>query len=251
MSDTIIYIPFLFIGTLLVTELGFYLSRAGHRKQKPTSSVLNGSLFALLGLLIAFSFNGASSRFDARRAMVVDESIAVMQAWENLQWFAPEVQPPLREKFKEYVTSRIVIYELVPDTEKAFAALAASRVIKKELGMLVDEAMLNADDRYIRGLVAPAFAALSRTEHLRYASLKMHPPPIIFYMLIGITMIVAFLSAIETEEGRARPFLSTIIFATVISAVVYCILDIEYPRDGLIIADGQDYLMQEALDSFP
>ena len=66
----------LFLGMLLFLEIG---RRAGLRRVKEDSGTagggvgaVDGAVFALLGLLLAFTFSGASSRFDTRRQLIVD-----------------------------------------------------------------------------------------------------------------------------------------------------------------------------------
>jgi hypothetical protein len=61
----------LFVGMLVLLEVG---RRLGLRRIVPDSDVarsgfgvVEGAIFALMGLLIAFTFSGAASRFDMRR----------------------------------------------------------------------------------------------------------------------------------------------------------------------------------------
>ena len=42
---------------------------------------MDGVVFALLGLLIAFAFSGAASRFDARRQPIVQEANMICKSW--------------------------------------------------------------------------------------------------------------------------------------------------------------------------
>jgi len=68
----------LFAGMLLLLDVG---RRIGvHRRvadpdgaQAGTGAV-DGAVFALLGLLVAFTFSGAATRFDARRSLIVQET---------------------------------------------------------------------------------------------------------------------------------------------------------------------------------
>ena len=75
----------LMAGMMLTFTLG---RRAGirHRQKDPegarsVSGAVEGAIFALLGLLIAFTFSGAADRFEGRRALVTDEINAIDTAW--------------------------------------------------------------------------------------------------------------------------------------------------------------------------
>ena len=59
-------------------------------------------MFALFGLLIAFTFSGALSRLDIRRGQVVDEANAIGTAYLRIDLLPAAAQPRLRESFREY-----------------------------------------------------------------------------------------------------------------------------------------------------
>ncbi len=78
----------LMAGMMITFTLG---RRAGikHYKVDPegartVSGAVEASIFGLLGLLIAFTFYGASDRFEARRTLITDEVNAIDNAWRNL-----------------------------------------------------------------------------------------------------------------------------------------------------------------------
>src|SRR4051794_3598290 len=51
---------------------------------------VEGAVFGLLGLLIAFTFSGAATRFDARRQLIVDEANCIGTAYRRLSLLPPE-----------------------------------------------------------------------------------------------------------------------------------------------------------------
>ena len=78
----------LLFGMLLCLEVG---RRIGLRRRAKAaggavagSGAMEGAVFALLGLLVAFSFSGAATRFDARRQLIVEETNAVGTAYLRL-----------------------------------------------------------------------------------------------------------------------------------------------------------------------
>src|SRR5262245_17045080 len=93
----------IFIGISAVVFLGMIgfllLGRqvAARRAARPDEGSAEGtgtveaSLFALLGLLVAFSFSGAEDRLDARRAMIVDEANAIGTAYLRMD-LLPEAE---------------------------------------------------------------------------------------------------------------------------------------------------------------
>ena len=56
------------------------LAEEGETASKGLGAI-EGAIFGLLGLILAFSFSGALSRFDSRRHLVVEEANDMSTAW--------------------------------------------------------------------------------------------------------------------------------------------------------------------------
>src|SRR5512147_455234 len=104
----------LFVGMILLLEFGRRLGRRREGKDEEGAraglGAVEGAVFALLGLLIAFTFSGAASRFDARRELIVEEANAIGTAYLRLDILPAGAQPALREKFRQYVETRLEVY---------------------------------------------------------------------------------------------------------------------------------------------
>ncbi|MBN2679958.1 MAG: hypothetical protein JXR24_06985 [Acidithiobacillaceae bacterium] len=70
-----LYSAILFIGLILCVFIGFKLGKRS--RAEGGSGALNGAVFGLLGLLLAFSFSGAAERFEHRRALITEEANAI------------------------------------------------------------------------------------------------------------------------------------------------------------------------------
>ena len=104
----------LFLGMLILLEVG---RRIGARRlaEDPEGAeagvgTVEGAVFALLGLLIAFTFSGAASRVDTRRQLIVEETNNIGTAYLRLDLLPVEALPGLREKFRLYVDTRLEVY---------------------------------------------------------------------------------------------------------------------------------------------
>ena len=87
----------LFVGMLVLLDVG---RRIGRRRLQLDAEgaragvgVIEGSVFGLLGLLLAFTFSGAASRFDERRQLIVQEVHAIGTAWLRIDMLPPEARP--------------------------------------------------------------------------------------------------------------------------------------------------------------
>ena len=124
-------------GMLLLMEAGRRIG-AWRMAKDPDGAragvgAVEGAVFALLGLLIAFTFSGAAVRFDARRQLIVEETNAIGTAYLRLDLLPAAAQPALREKFRQYVDSRLEVYRRLPDIESAMEELARSNSLQGEI----------------------------------------------------------------------------------------------------------------------
>src|SRR5574338_642401 len=75
----------IFAPTLILIQIGRRLG-ARRRALDPEGAAsglgsIEGAVFGLMGLLLAFTFSGAASRFEARRQLIVQETNAIGTAY--------------------------------------------------------------------------------------------------------------------------------------------------------------------------
>jgi hypothetical protein len=101
-----------FFGSLMLLNYGRFL---GLRYLQRKGSIAGfapakGAVFALVGLLLAFTISGALQRWDDRRQLVVQEANAVATAYDRLALFEAALVHDLQHKLKDYVLARIEFY---------------------------------------------------------------------------------------------------------------------------------------------
>jgi hypothetical protein len=86
-SATLVLFLGLLAGILISLEVGYRIGRHGskHNPERGFEVVgaMEAAIFSLLGLLLAFSFSGATSRFDTRRQLIVQEANAIATAYQR------------------------------------------------------------------------------------------------------------------------------------------------------------------------
>lgn len=98
-------------GILMLLEVGRrigarHLAQEGETAAKGFAAI-ESAVFALLGLILAFSFSGALTRFDARRHLVVEEANDISTAFLRVDLLPADAQGPMRDLFRRYLDSRI------------------------------------------------------------------------------------------------------------------------------------------------
>ncbi len=241
----------LFVGILAALALGRWVGRRTIAQAPsalpPNIGSLESAVFALLGLLIAFTFSGALTRFDLRRAQAVDEVNAIGTAYLRIDLLPTAAQPGLRETFRNYVDARIATYRKLPDIEAAKFELARSQQLQTDIWQQAVEAMRQPGGHPGAALlVLPALNQMFDITSVRIAATQLHPPNVIYQMLVGLALAAALLAGYQSASERRYDWVHQIGFAAIVSLTVYVILDIEHPRLGLVRIDAIDQLMVNA-----
>jgi hypothetical protein len=239
---------FVFFGILAMLAMGRWFGHrviAKHGGIGPsTIGSLETSVFALLGLLIAFTFSGALQRFDLRRAQVVDEANAIGTAWLRIDLLPAEGQLPVRSAMRMYVDSRIGTYQKIDDIAAAREEAARSQVLQSQVWSASTAALARPDTRTGTDiLLVPALNAMFDLSTVRLNAMQMHPPTIIYVMLIGLALVSALIAGFQSAGERKPDWLHRIAFGGIIALTVYVILEIEYPRAGFVRIDTIDEVL--------
>ena len=209
-----------------------------------TIGSLEAAVFALLGLLIAFTFSGALTRFDTRRAQVVQEANAIGTAWLRIDLLPAKAQPKLRASFKAYVDSRIGTYRKLPDIKAARSELAYSEELQQQIWTQAVAALHHPQARpQAELLLIPALNDMFDITTTRITAMEMHPPLIIYGMLVALALVAALLAGYQSAGEKGYAWIHRLAFAAIVSLTVYVILEIEYPRLGLVRIDAIDHLL--------
>ncbi len=214
------------------------------------SSAVDGAVYALLGLLVAFTFSGAASRFDERRDLIVEEANDIGTAWLRLDLLPPEAQPDLRRLMRDYTQARLQIYKMLPDLEAAREQLQKSQGLQ---GQIWDAAVTASREpgqsTAAAMLLLPALNAMFDITTTRTMAMMKHPPTAIFVMLYVISVLASLLAGHNMGLSGKVSSLHVIVFPLVLSAAVNLILDLEHPRLGAIAVDDFDQVIEQSLAS--
>jgi hypothetical protein len=243
----------LFLGMLVLLETGrrIALRRLAQDPEgaRQGLAVVEGAVFSLLGLLLAFTFSGAATRFEGRRHLIVEEANNIGTAYLRIDLLPAPAQPALRELFRKYLDSRLEMYRKLPDVGAAKAELARSLQLQSEIWSNAVAACRDSGSQAAHMLLLPALNPMFDITTTRTEALKMHPPAIIFIMIGVLSLAAALLAGYGMAGGKSRSWVHILGFATVMALTVYVIMDIEYPRRGLIRVEGADRVLQELRES--
>ena len=209
-------------------------------------SAVDGAVFALLGLLIAFTFSGAASRFEARRDLITREANAIGTAYLRIDLLPGDAQPELRDLFRRYVELRAVVYSTAADRAATEAKLAETAALQETIWAKAVAAGRRPDASAPATMLAlPALNDMIDITTTRETATRDHPPAVIYLLLAGLSLVGSLLVGYGMSENKRQSWLHTVAFAIVLSLTVYVIVDLEFPRVGLIRIDGADRVLVE------
>jgi hypothetical protein len=241
----------LFIAVLVFLEIGRRIGCAALSKESKESAsgagAIDAAVYGLLGLLIAFTFSGAATRFEARRHLIVEEANAIGTAYLRLDLLPEGPRKVLKEKFRTYVDSRLEVYRKLPDIAAARAELARSAALQSDIWADAVAAGRAVFPQPASLLLLPALNEMIDITTTRTVAAMNHPPSIIFIMLISLALLCSLLAGYNMACNRNS--FHMLVFAAILSFTIYVIFDLEYPRLGLIQISDADQVLVEVRQS--
>lgn len=229
----------------LATLLGLMLLawRWGQRQNKSEEGAGGGlvesAIFALFGLLMAFSFSASQARFEERRQIAIQEVNAVSTAALRLDLLPNPVQPEARTLFQTYVQGRLAYLGGLgsgADPAPLWTQNQADQTkIWKQAVVQSDPARPNG----VHNLLLPALNEMFDIANTRHQATLNHIPPGIALLLSLLSVLTAWMAgrALGTRPGWLA---HATLYAVVVVATLGIILDLDYPRLGLIRVDYAD-----------
>jgi hypothetical protein len=205
-------------------------------RSKSDLKTINGMLIGLLGLLLAFTFSMANSRFDDRRRLVSEEANIIGTTILRTDMYPDSVRKLLRSALKDYVERRIAFYEAGTDFDKAYSEYRNGQNIGATVWHVASEYAKKNGDMTRTSQLIPSINEMLDIVETRRAAGEGTIPDSIMYFLFLLAISLAFLLGYD-QEGKVDWIVVTT-FAFTLSATIFSIVDLDRPRSGLINMDG-------------
>ena len=238
-----------FVGLVVCLEIGY---RVGARRVQKTRhahegfGAVEGAVFGIFGLLLSLSFFGSASRLDARRQLIIQEANAIGAAYTRVDLLPQEEQPELRRLFRDYLDLRLRISQ-TPEEEIVEHQLLNSARFQREIWSRATMAS-NKDASGGARLLLPAINEMVSVANSKTITVQTHLPGLVLAFLIGATLLSGLVAGFGMARG-ARNWLSIFVYAALVSTTLYVMMDMEYPRRGLIRIGAADVAMIKLRDA--
>ena len=227
------------LGTVISLEIGY---RWGLRDTRFNAALshegvtsVEASAYALLGLLLAFSFAGATNRLEVKRQLIVDEANAIGTAYLRVDVLPAEAQPPIRAQFKRMIEARIAAHDHRLDVAQADRDLAVMTNAQEQIWSMAVTASAGSPTAPI--LVIPALNTMIDMATTRRVALQYHLPRLILSLLLGASILSGLLAGYAMSKRQRRSWFHVVTYALLLAMTIYTVLDLDQARFGLINID--------------
>lgn len=229
----------LIILLALSLEVGYRIGYGQRDRWKDAEtgggSLVLTSMFAVMGLILAFSYAAGVSRHENRKQAVVHEANAIGTAFLRSNLIDEPGRTVLKQALLEYANTRVYKTGVIITNEELKRRIEKT---KQRLAMLwpVTEKVVNQRDPPgpIEASLVAAINDVIDMHTTRVAGAVDRLPTAVFWMLILITTaslaIAGFNAGISGQISRWR--MTT--FVVILAVVLLVIIDFDRPSDGLI-----------------
>lgn len=198
-------------------------------------ATINGMLLGLLGLLLAFTFSMSNSRYDTRRALIIEEANNIGTVVLRADVYPDSMRTILRQSLREYVEARIAFYQVGMNMQQVYRNYFRADSVGQAIWRTVAN-YARVDNITTRtSEMIPALNAMIDITTTRRAAGEATIPDSIMYFLFSLCLGSAFLLGYD-HKGPMN-WVIVLGFAVMLSSVVFTIIDMDRPRSGLINLD--------------
>jgi hypothetical protein len=248
----LVFVGVFVLINIVVYEVGFRVGlRSKDREpdgEEGATGMIVGSILALMAFLLAITMGMASDRYDARRGLVLAETNAIGTAYLRAGYLSEPASSDSQALLREYVPQRIA----TSDRAQLAAAIQRSEEIQAELWAIAEDVARSEGSDvvalYLESLNEVIDLHTNRVVAGVYARV---PPTILWLLVLGVFLSLGLVGYNAGLSRRRSPFIAIVLVIS-LGAVLWLVLDLDRPQDGLIQTSQQPLIdLQEKLESSP
>ena len=253
-SLPIIVLIALFVAiNVVVYEIGYqigkWVRRSGGEDAKPDegpTGIIVGAILGLMAFLLAITMGMASDRFDARRALVLEETNAIGTTYLRAGYLDEPAGSDMRDLLRGYVPLRIA----TTDDALLVANLERSEQLLDEMWAIAED-VARAQPSDVTALFIEALNEVIDLHTSRFvAGVYSRVPPTILLLLVAGVILSLGLVGYNAGLSEKRSPIIAIVLVIALGATLWLVIDLDRPREGLIKTSQQPLIdLQQKLGS--
>jgi hypothetical protein len=237
--NPLLYLVFVFPLTLLVLYLGYrYAARHGTEGDAGWAFGLGlGAIFGLIALILGFSFSFAAGRWEARRALVVDEADAIRAAFLRGDFLPPRTEAQFRSLLIDYTRLRLRTYAEVGDMHAERRSLLQGDGLQGRLWTVAATAAHGDPRNTLYADLSRSVIDVIAVSEEQEAALNNHVPRAVIGLILLATLAGALLFGLTFGRAKSPHTILAVTFCLLFAVTVFTIIDLDHPQGGFIGVD--------------
>jgi len=234
----------LFAAMALALEAGFRAGRFSRKAEADGASAqigaIQGAVLGLLGLLLAFSFAAAGTRFMERQDQIVQEANAIGTAYLRAELLAEPHRSELRSALRDYTEHRIAVSSRLRSGFD-LSALADFDGMQARIWSAARDGGAARSDLAL-AVLTPVNEVID-LHSIRVNAARKHVPWLVMSLLIASSLLAVATIGYGCGVDDRRRLPLTLALALLVGTSLWVTIDLDHPRRGLLRLD--DASLQE------
>jgi hypothetical protein len=237
--SSVAIVAVLFVAMVAFNEVGFRVGRFVQARTDSEVKSLTGSIQAsilgLLALLIGFTFSMSMQRYDNRSMALIDEANAIGTAVLRIQLLPEQFRGEADDLFQNYIRLRVDIGQLdLTKTRERNDYSDKIADLQNKLWSLAISAT-EIDPRPVTtGAFVKSLNDVIDSQGKRRALLQMQVPEVVLLLLFVVFISAGGIMGYSGGLSGKRIFAPIVLVSTLITLIVFIIIDLDRPKRGLI-----------------
>ena len=229
------------VVALIMYEGGYrfgrwWQERTPDEKEGPTS-MLVGSLLALMGFLLAIATGMAADRFDTRRGIVLSEANSIGTTFLRAGYLPQPASGEIRDLLREYVPLRLVAAN---DPADVRTRMARSVELHAKLWSIAEGLARTTPESDVLALFIDSLNETMDLHETRVtAGVYARVPMTVIVLLLLGSMLTLGMVGYNAGLTRRRSPLTGVVMIVVLGAVITLVIDLDRGRDGFLKVSQQ------------
>lgn len=229
--------------------LGAFVGRRSRHLSDSLSEplgVLQAALLGVVGLILAFGLSLAVSRYEDRRASIVEEANAIGTSFLRAQTLPEPQRSRSLDLLISYTESAIQLAENVPGSSAEEEAQENEQRLQRSLWALAGQALDAEPVASAPRLYVETLNEMIDSQTVRVATLNNRVPGAVLALeILGAALALGLLSAYLALIGRGLG--AVLLAAALVAFLLFVMRDLDRPTRGLI--QVPDQVLVDQLDS--
>lgn len=237
-----------FLATMVMTWIGHYAGRYLVKKSilnKQDSGIISSGLVGLLAFLLGFTFSMSAARLEKSRSIIAEEANCIGTAILRCDMYDEPDRLAFRSDFRAYLEARLAYFSHGADAAQIEATNTASAAASQKLWARATR--LSKDPKFFAATnqMIPALNAMIDIVTTRNVNSQSMVPDQIMWMLFILTMFSGFIVGFTIHVFTLKSWILMTLNALLTSLVIYIIIDLDRPKEGLITTAASDKAMTD------